>query len=183
MEIRLAGCLVVLIISSTNLAWAQAPEEVRLLLLAHDGAPSLAAFSQATDDPISLLQAVALDESELTLVRRRAMLMLGRYDATSVEPFLLSMLQTAPVGSLRRAAASALSRRLASSAPERLVEVLEPMLRAPDPIDRELAVWLIGRLDHPRATEVLNEHRIIERHRAVVDALRQVLTQTPHRRK
>ena len=179
----LISCLVVFIVSSSSLAWAQAPDEVRLLLLAHDGPPSLTAFSQATVDPVCLLQAIALDEAELTLVRRRAVLMLGRYDDPSVEPFLVSLLETTPVGSIRRASASALSRRLASNAPERLVDILEPMLRMPDPIDREIAVWLIGRLDHPRAIEVLAERRIIERHRAVVDALRHVLTMLANERK
>jgi hypothetical protein len=98
-----------------------------------------------------------------------------------IEPALAQLAERSPDGELRRAAATAAYRLLAASAPDRLVAVLAAMLRHRDPADREVAVWLLSRVHTAEAVQTLTDHRVIERNRAVVDALRHVLRDLPSR--
>jgi HEAT repeat protein len=147
--------------------------EVRFLLRAHHQAPSPEALARATADPVGALMEVALDATESTLVRRRAALMLAGYPEARSERFLVELVDS-PNGELRRAGALALINMLSERSPERLIEHLSALLESADPFDREAAVWLLARLDLPAARERLARQRIVERHRAVVDALRRV---------
>ena len=144
-------------------------------LLATDQPPSPAALARAVEDPVAALSSVALDAAERMLLRRRAIIALGHLDDRRIEPMLADLASTAPEGELRRAAAVAMSRLLGASAPERLVRRLASMLRHQDPADREVAVSLLARVHTAEAAEALADHRVVERHRAVVDALRRAL--------
>ncbi len=104
--------------------------------------------------------------------------MLSRFSDARVRPFLIQLL-SAPEGSLRRAAALGLNRLLGSSSPGTLVPLLATLLESSDPDDREIAVWLLARINTPAAWEHLSRQRITERHRGVVDALRQVFRSPP----
>jgi HEAT repeat protein len=172
--------VVALVVGWAAVARAEAPDGLHLLLGAEQP-PSPAALARVADDPVSALLAIAQDDGEPTLLRRRAVIALGHLDDRRLEPALADLVETSPEGALRRAAATALHRLLAQSAPERLVPRLAAMLRHPDPSDREVAVWLLARVPTADAAQALADHRVIERNRAVVDALRRVLRDLPRR--
>lgn len=145
---------------------------LRLLLRAHHQAPSAEALSRLVDDPVAALMDVALDEEELMLVRSRAVTLLGSYAEPRVTTFLEGLVVRTTESPLRRAGARSLVRLLGEREPNRVVSVVSRLFESHDPIDREAAVWLLARLDTPAARARLGRQRIIERHRAVVDALR-----------
>ncbi len=149
-------------------------EALRLLLRAHHAAPSPGALSNLVENPAEALIEVVLDEGEPLLVRRRAVHLLSSYPGERVTSFLEGLLVRSPEGDLRRASARSLTRLLATSEPERLVLLLSSLLESADPMDREAAVWLVARLDTPAARRRLSRMRLVERNRAVVDALRRV---------
>lgn len=177
-----AAALVVigLVAGWAGAAGAEVPDALHLLLGA-ERPPSAAALARAVDDPVSALLAIAGDEAEPMGLRRRAVIALGHLDDPRLEPALAALVESAPEGELRRAAATALHRLLGPSAPERLVPRLAAMLRHRDPADREVAVILLARVPSAEAARALADHRVVERHRAVVDALRRVLRDRPLR--
>jgi HEAT repeat protein len=155
----------------TASAQSSDPAALRVLLLRHHEPPTVEAVQAVTEDPVAALTAVAEDRSETTLVRRRAATMLGRLPGERSETVLAGLLRYADQGAIRRAAARALS-RLLESRPAELVPLLGDLLESPEPDDRETAVWLLADVDTPAARARLSRHRIVERHRGVVHALR-----------
>ena len=147
---------------------------LHLALRAHHTAPPAAALEQLATDLVAALRGVIGDEHEPMLVRRRAVLVLAELPDPRAEVELTDLISGSPHGALRRASARALTRRLADRDPGRLVALLSDLLRSRDPDDRETAVWLLARVDAPAARERLARQRVVERHRAVVDALRRV---------
>ena len=167
----LAGAGALLALPGVTRAESSTPEALRVLLLRHHEPPSAEAVRSVAPDPVAALSDIAEDRAESTLVRRRAATMLGRFEGERSEAALVGLLRYADQGAVRRAAARALG-RLMSSRPQLLVPLLGELLDSPEPDDREAAVRLLAVLDTPAARARLSRQRVVERHRAVVDALR-----------
>lgn len=155
----------------TASAEASGRDGLRLLLLAHHDAPSLEALAACTQDPTGTLVEVASDLSEPALVRRRAATVLGTIGGPRAEAALASLVATSDEGAVRRAAGRALARAMADR-PDALLLALEPLLRSPAPDDREVGVLIVAGIRTEAARARLARMRVVERSRAVVDALR-----------
>jgi HEAT repeat protein len=177
-----AAALVVigLVAGWAGAARAETPDALHLLLGAEQP-PTPGALARAAADPVTALLSIARDDAEPMGLRRRAVIALGHLADPRIEPALAELVESAPEGELRRAAATALHRLLGAAEPERLLPRLAAMLRHRDPADREVAVWLLARVHTAEADQILVDHRVIERNRAVVDALRRVLRDLPSR--
>lgn len=146
-------------------------EELRMALRAFHDEPSHQRLESLSNDPTADLIAIARDSEELLLVRSRALLLLAHFPSQDVEIVLVEALG-ASSSALRRAAALALHRMMATTAPARLADHLAVLLSSSDHADREVAVRLLGELPPRHARHHLEARRIVERHRAVVEALR-----------
>lgn len=177
----LTGIALLLTLTAAEAARAEPVDAVRWLLRANDRPPTLEALRRAAPNPLAALETIAADNAELMLLRRRAVLMLGTFPAAQVEPTLVGLLEGSPHSELRRAAARALTRQLAERDPDRLATLLIALLASDDPADREVAVGLLAPLPSAAARAALRRQRTIERHRAVVQALRSAHHRSPER--
>lgn len=140
-----------------SLILAASPHDRAVSLLSRiDDMPSTKELQKLTPEPAGLLADIAIDQSEHSYVRERAIALLGEYPTRAVAQELIRLTKD-KTPSIRASAAYVLGRHFGATMADDVLTALKPLLKDARPGVRKTTVRALTHVQKREVVAVLNQ--------------------------